>query len=364
MDTAKMKKSTEDLKAGYSNQTYVKKPIKDGQNLVRLLGDFCMIWRYWIPCIGKDDELKKIPFTVARRNQKDDLEFTPLLKALTGGTVRAKESNYQGGLFEYQLVGEYGKKVRQYTYADTDIFNFFAFASSGTSEEDTGEVKVSPPKAEIIVNCIDRDEPVNACKLFVKSESSLGISGDIWQAIVDVQDAQGNPEEYDILVKKTGKGTDTKYSVQRPSKRAVPKVVESELTEEELDFERYDVYEVGKLSSAKFTLKYLGDKIQELDSVMGSNIYGELQAIAQNEQDIPDEKEEEIAPKSVQKKETQKPATKEQPKPATSGRVPLQKKEEPKKEKVEDIPEEACVECGTMFPVTDTVCPKCGMQYQ
>ena len=72
MNLAKMKQSTEDLKAGYSQKNYVKKPIKDGQNLIRLVGDFCMIWRYWIPCIGKDDEIKKIPFTIARRNEKNE----------------------------------------------------------------------------------------------------------------------------------------------------------------------------------------------------------------------------------------------------------------------------------------------------
>lgn len=328
---------------------------KELPNLIRLIGDFCQVWRYWLPCETKDENgettVKKIPFTVAMRNKEGEIEKTVLCEALTGGTVRAKDSNYQNGLFEYELVGDYGKKVRNYTYGDTDIFKFFAHGTaSGFGDEK--EISVTPPKIEVIVNCIDRDEPSTICKLLCKSDYTLGIPGDIWQAVCDVADAQGDPEEYDIMIKKTGKGTDTKYSVQRPSKRQVPKVIENGITDNEREYEQYDVYEVGRLASAKFQLKYLGDKIQEIDEVMGTNFYQKLVEQSENEKNDNDEvdndeKQEEI--KITEKQEEKK-----------SGRVPLPKKEEIKS----DVPTEPCIECGFEFPIDQNKCPKCGMEYE
>lgn len=357
MDVSKMNESKKMLERNTFGQE-TKKVLKDGKNIYRLVGDFCMSWKLWVKMPDPETgEMKSLPFIVAVKNNKGIVEKSPLLMALTGGSLIASENNYRNGLYEYELVGEKGKRKRAYKYSDTEIFQWFASNGEEMSDKDLLSVR---PQAEIIVNCIDREDDWclenNHTKLLVKSESMNGISSQIWEGICAVAELNGTPEEYDVITLKQGKGSNTNYTTQRAVKKVSSRVIEGFLTDEENAYAQYDVFEKGKLSSANYILKYLADAIMAIDDLLGTDYREELEQIALIEEKEPKQEKQEIK-QSV--KQPIKQETKTVSKPI--GRVPVKKEEEKKKEPVPTAP---CESCGTEFPLSDTTCPNCGMQYE
>lgn len=324
------------------------KILKDGHNVFRLKGDFCECARYWFVGV-KDGKEKSLPFVVAQKQKNDEWIKSPLLEMLTGGSLSAREKNYAGGLFEYRLVGEYGSRKREYIHKDTEVFQFFA-SGGNISEYNETQLNIRPPAFEIVVNCIDREDEQwhienNKCKMLCKSGSSLGLNGTIWEFIKNVMTDYGDALDYDLTIKKIGEGTNTQYTVQKatPDLIAISEFVrEGAITEKEAQYEEYDVYEVSKISSANYILKYFEERVKQVDGVLGTNYYEQLK----EEQSISNENE--VVEETV--KEIK--------------RTPKRVVKEDKKElDFSNEQTEPCDECGKEFPLNMDKCPFCGKEY-
>lgn len=354
MDVEKALSSRKDFDAGYDSEyeSSEKKILKEGKSFLRLKGDFCISYRVWISCI-KEGEEKRLPFVIAQKQIDGSYIKSPLLDLLTGGTFMASDTNYKDGLYEYKLEGEKGSRKRNYVHSDTDIFTFFA--TNGEGEFDGYSLAIRP-QAEVVINCIDREDKEwhlneKSCKLLCKSKSTIGVSSSIWESMLAVFENNGDPEEYDILISKQKINGNTKYSCQRATTYVSDLVIEGSLTEEEKKYKEYDVYKESKVSSANYILKYLGDRIKEADEVLGTDYYTQLkEQCVSNEDDEGIEKTKETVEQIV-----------------TSTRRTRKKKEESNEKEMDfgDLQVEECLNsnCKKEFPVEWDKCPFCGEEY-
>lgn len=114
----------------------------------------------------------------------------------------------------------------------------------------------------------------------------------------DIIKNDGSWENYDIAVRKTGEKNNpfkmvnaSKYVKVGMLKEAgldqnsAAYVVDGPLTQEELDFDRYDLDKNFQVTSYKVINKYLGSAIMKIDATLGTNFYDKLQKLVEEERD-------------------------------------------------------------------------------
>lgn len=248
-------------------------------------------------------------------------------------------------------------------------------------------------KEHAYINVIDRDDTWCAenkhTKILSKSKSQAGISsarGGIFDNIVELFEEYGDYEKYDIKMKKSGKGMDTKYPCFKDK--------EVELTPEEKKYQTYDLESISRPTSEELLTRWLEVGAKKKDdnersekpkskSLFASKVkkpvdedeVEEVEEVEQEEEqeekpkakvkvqakaappvdDEEDDEEQEVEEEQEEEDEEEKPAPKQQ--------LKVKVKEEPKKKKEEDVELAECPECNANIPITSTKCPDCGVVF-
>ena len=219
------------------------------------------------------------------------------------------------------------------------------------------------PKRYTIFNVIDRDSDLNKrekhTSLICKNDYELGLTGGgrgIFEKVskllhknrdeIKAHFAKGHEWlPFDVNLIRSGKGLDTTYEEARSESY--------DLTPEEVEYERYNLNDVVKVTPDKTLEKWLtkgtsGKKKEESDGGPEA-FYGEDDSV------MPETSAQE-APKTEPK-----PEPKPEPRPAakTGG---FKKKEAPKPEP--DVETDHCPSCDKLIPITSTKCPHCGEEFE
>jgi hypothetical protein len=140
-------------------------------------------------------------------------------------------------------------------------------------------------------------------KLIAKNEKAKYIGGKAFDSLIDIFTANGDCRNFDVLFSKTGQGMKTKYSctgIMNPSNFSLiyanGRMPMSPMTDEEKNYEFYDIGRLTSLTRVSFIIEKLGDVLQWIDSEIGGNYYNRLMAEADAEKN---EKEEKIQTPSV-----------------------------------------------------------------
>jgi hypothetical protein len=370
------RKNIKDEEANRSGKNFaVEKKIKtDLPNVVRIVDPESAVeyFECWMACDDKD----KRPFIV-----ENSLQGQSILAKILGD----RSTFFRGGILS-SLVDEYKNPYYEWDSVDPELMLQIAY--NNDKSENSGSWK---PTKKLAFNCIDREVETegdlanqNWCKI-KKHTKKLILGTTAFLSLLDVRDNSGAIDAYDINIKKTGSGKKgTKYNVMKAESQ--PSVIVGPITEDERNYERYELKVECALSPARYVLKYLKVTIARIDGVMGTKFLQELEAQAQMEGPGP----EEDAKASVQQASPESstssrvPPTPVEEAPAVRTRTSAVK-EEKKEEAVEmvvcpfckkNVPLaencseckkkllEPCDTCGKPFLVTLNTCPYCGKVYK
>ena len=254
---------------------YIEYEMKDHQgkhNIVRLIGAPRQIKRAWIECDSSGDKTKRIPFNYSK-----------------GSVIQAIVNKVLDYTWENTGTEQQPNWVRKYKYQEKygDVF-FTVKQNGGTENRDAGwEGSTLTP-----FNCIDRHDDwckeKKHTKLFVKTTYDIGISPQAFKSLKTcVVEDYGPYEDYDVDIKKVEDDKGNIEYVAMKADKSLPEfgqmVVEGPLTEEEKTYEKYNLDEVIKDSSAKMILKFLRNHIARIDQVCKTNFIQKLEEQAQKE---------------------------------------------------------------------------------
>lgn len=316
----------------------------------------------WILC---DSDEKIRPFII-----KNTLEGYSLLGKMFGN----RDEYYKGGYFE-TVPGEFGK-VATYQAKDPSLYKDMTEYWNAAF----GNIATAKPKLEYIYECIHRNpeviENVQAVWCQKKKHTKivrLGQNG--LKSLKKCVDDDGDIREYDVNYTKEGTGKATNPDIRRAGIN-VPYAVAGFLTEEEKNYERYDLKRIVRLSSAFYCLKHLQAKIQRMDAAMGTNYHAEFikQAAIENVQfqeklehnkssnsniEVPPRESINVMtpPQAVMQPNSQ------QALPFDDSRIPMgpqTHQEAPKRVLAGTPPTVPCFQCGTLVPQNALKCHKCG----
>ncbi|HRZ18527.1 MAG TPA: zinc ribbon domain-containing protein [Methanofastidiosum sp.] len=244
-------------------------------NVLRFLdGQDSFMWYYisWIP--SDDDEVIR-PYII-----ENEFEGLSILGRLLGD----RNNYFRGGYLESKK-GQFGK-VNTYQTKDPELYKvmteYWNPAYSGTGS--------CRPKLEFIFNVLHRNPEVvnNATVQWCSVEKHTKIirmGQRALKVLKSVVDNDGDTSEYDINYTKQGTGTDTMPTMQKAGVN-VTNAVPGPLSEIERSFERYDLKDIIKLTSAYYCLKHIPNKIKRIDHVMGTNFFAEFEKQAKVEQEL------------------------------------------------------------------------------
>ena len=250
----------------YSTQEYATEvKIKSGSSCVfRIIDGSESYRRYYISWMQCDDDTIK-PFIT-----ENDSQGKGILARIFGD----QDNFYKGGYLESKK-GQFGK-VNIHQAKDPELFKrlteYWNPAYLGT-----GSAK---PKREYIYNILHRDpELINNMMLnwcdANKRTKITRFGSKAFKGLAVVFENDGEFWEYDIVFSKTGDGSDTVNTVMKAGKNTAHTRF-GLLTEEEKNYERYDLDNIVRLPSAFYILKNLRNTIERIDMVMGTSYLKEL----------------------------------------------------------------------------------------
>ena len=304
----------------------------------------------WWMC--DDDSIR--PFIVENKIGKS------LLSLLLGN----KDDYYRGGYLESKK-GQFGK-IYIHQQKDPDLFKrvdeYWNAAFSGNA--------TARSKMEIVYNAIHRnmetleDKQVNWC--FVNNHTKLLKMGQkAFKTLKTVKDNDGDLSDYDVNWSKVGTGIDTQYNIMKAGPK-VAGVYVGPITEKEQAYERYDLSYISRLSSSYRILKYLPITIKRIDTVMGTDYVGKLEAqLKMENEEYGTTKEATVIPSTSIKESIVAPPTTtiEQPPQSSMGtRNPFDDSKIPVQSQTA-IKKAICDICKNEIDVDAKVCPFCGARY-
>jgi len=256
MNLDRLKKKVETIPTA-NFVTEVKKVIIPGiPNIVRIVGEWASVRRVWLTC----DDGRPRPFNI-----KNDSEESPLFRLLQILFQKDKVFDPKTG----RVLEAYPQMVKL-----GDLSSKIYLPGNDRRNWNTGyEI--------FVMNCIDRMDDWcktnKHTKLLTKSESEIGIGWKAFQSFSKEVDNWGDPENYDLNFIKVGDGLKTEYSVSKANPEKFSQVVLEPLTSEEKSYGTYDISQLISISN-NYILKYLGNTIQQIDSLLKTTFFDELQA--------------------------------------------------------------------------------------
>lgn len=241
--------------------------IKSGESAVlRFLDGSDNFKSYQISWIMCDDDMIR-PFIV-----KNESEGSSIL-----GRMLGDPTNFCRGGFLESKRGAYGQ-VFTYKAKDPELFNIMtnyfnpAFNGTGTSR----------PSIEAIYNVIHRNpEYIDTlqkedvwCKVFKKTKV-VRFKVSSMTALNNVESNNGSLVDYDIIYEKINSGGKVVTQIMKVGIKT-PYAVTGPVTEEEQAYERWDLNNLIRLSSAHYILTHLRSKVERISSAMNIDFYGEL----------------------------------------------------------------------------------------
>jgi hypothetical protein len=251
---------------------------------------------------------------------------------------------------------EDGKSVRKYKHEKTHPECFRRVAKNNSDNKFEGGWY--PPRY-INMNILDRHDPEyhienKHSKLLSKRASEIGDSGNFWydpgiaeaayNAIWDdVVEYSGQWDNYDVGLKKETDspwyrafhGVDDLKKISQIDPDAANLVVEGPMTEEEKNYELYDLDRLFKVTSYTKIKAKLGDFIKKVDIDFKKNFYEELEALVAKEQEEwkaneaerkSEEPKKEKTTKAVEEKKAIEEKKAEVPAPTLKSRVVQERK--------------------------------------
>ena len=257
---------------GLNIPQYVMKDHQKDHNICRLIGAPRLLRRAWILC----DNDKKLPFQYTTNSIMQKIVNKVLaFEWVNDGTE--KDPKWRK---EYTHKAKYGS-----------VFDIVKSNGTNDSMESGWEGSKQYP-----FNCIDREDTWcqdnKHTKLFVKSKYDIGISSQAFDSLnSNVVEDYGGYQGYDIDIKKVkNQKGQVSYIAMRADER-IPEITHlvtiGDLTEEEKSYESYNLDEVARDSSAQYILKFLTDKITQIDSACGTDFLVQLKKQAETEEPDP-----------------------------------------------------------------------------
>ncbi len=328
---------------------FERKIVKDGGNLMRIVGDIVFVFEHWFKSA---DGVSVHAISTKRYNEEGEVVGSYLLDDVYSDA-------------RVLLADEDGLAEGKYSEAEIERAEIIVGDRKADGDQFPSAWK---GREYAYMNVIDRDD--NWCeknkktKILCKSKSQAGVSSGkngIFDAIVEMFEEYGDYEKYDIKLKKSGKKLETKYSCFKDD--------ESELTDEEKEYELWDLEAITIATPEATVKKWLnegvkGDKKGEekTDKPKKKSVFAKGGGLKKKEPESEPETEtdpEEKVGKKVAKKVEKKAATKDTGKK----KLTVKKKEpEPEPEPEEEMAE--CPECEAMIPVTSSKCPECGVAFE
>lgn len=263
----RMKRDREENNYSFKNLNIaVEKTLKKEEpNIVRLVSsEYVKYLRCW--ALSDPDETgnrRTIP--VISWNEVEG-------QSLFGQMLGDEKNFYKGGILETYKDGNLA--VPKYQAADPDLINLL-FNKNDLSGR-SGSWK---PRREYIFNVIDRDpEIIDGRKVLWcvenKKTKVLRFIPMAFDSLVACMENEGpDVENYDIAYMiRTSKNRTTHY-IQKAG-AMLRNVVTGPLTPEELEYEKWDLLDCVKLSSATFCLKWFRQTIERISEVMGIDWIG------------------------------------------------------------------------------------------
>jgi len=259
-------KEEEALRMSNSNFATVKKIKADAPNIMRIVDPSSAVsyLEAWMVC----DDGEKRPFII-----ENDHQGKSILSQVLGDRLNF----YHGGILSSRK-DDSGNKYYEYEQSDPELLLQVAYNNDRSNN--SGSWK---PTRRFGFSVIDR-EPETEGDLVgrlwcVENQrmKMLVIGTQAFEHLIDVRDNNGPLDAYDVNITRTGKGKlNTKYNAQKAGD-VLPNVVFGDLTDEEKNYERYDLKQEAALTSATEILNYLQNTVARIDRVLGTNYLQHLQ---------------------------------------------------------------------------------------
>ena len=332
------------------------KIIRDGANKFRIVGDITFVYEHWFKSA---DGVSVHAVSTKRYNPEGEL---------TGDYILDDVYSDARAL----LADEDGLSEGKYTEAEIERAEIITGDRKANGDQFPCAWK---GREYAYMNIIDRDD--NWCrdnkktKILCKSKSQGGVSSGkngIFDEIVEMFEEYGDYEKYDIKLKKSGKKLDTKYSCFKDN--------EDELTDEEKEYELWDLEEITIATPEATVKKWLNEGIKKdadknkdgkADKPKRKSVFAKGAGLKKKDEKTEAETETETETKIEAKKEEK--VEKKADKKAANGskKLKVKIKEEKKTEPEPEVEEEKmaqCPECEAMIPVTSEKCPSCGVVFE
>jgi len=315
-------------------------------NVIRLLdgsNSFKVYWISWFMC--DDDQIR--PFIVENETQGKSVLSRMLgdsANFFKGGYLESRKGQFGKAYVHQQKDPELFKRITEYWNA--------GFNGTGTAR----------PKKEYVYNAIHRNPETADGRTFNwcvenKHTKLVRFGQRAFKTLGMVRENSGEFTAYDIVISKTGTGSDTLFGALKGDIGTVHNIV-GPLTEAENQYERYDLDFVISLASAHYVLKNLRNQVERIGAVMGIGWLAELEKQHAIEQEAYE------AAKNNQVDQKTPPIVTSPPvapmaapaAPAAFVRQPVARVASPH---VEGIPLQPCGHCQQPIPEGSVTCPRC-----
>lgn len=259
-------KEEEALRMSNSNFATVKKIKADAPNIMRIADPSSAVsyLEAWMVC----DDGEKRPFII-----ENDHQGKGILSQILGDRLNF----YHGGILSSRK-DDNGNKYYEYEQSDPELLLQVAYNNDRSNN--SGSWK---PTRRFGFSIIDREPETEGDmvgRLWCAENQHmkmLVIGTQAFEHLIDVRDNNGPLDAYDVNITKTGKGKlNTKYNAQKAGD-VLPNVVFGDLTDEEKNYEKYDLKQEAALSSATEIINFLQNTIARIDRVLGTNYLQQLQ---------------------------------------------------------------------------------------
>lgn len=298
-------KEEEALRMSNSNFATVKKMKADAPNIMRIADPSSAVsyLEAWMVC----DDGEKRPFII-----ENDHQGKGILSQVLGDRLNF----YHGGILSSRK-DDNGNKYYEFEQADPELLLQVAYNNDRSNNNGSWK-----PTRRFGFSIIDREPETEGDmvgRLWCVENQHMKkviLGTQAFEHLIDVRDNNGPLDAYDVNITKTGKGKlNTKYNAQKAGD-VLPNVIFGDLTDEEKNYERYDLKQEAALSSATEIIQYLQNTIARIDRVLGTNYLQLLQdqALMENPEGTTDQQQAPAQPATAQPA-TAQPAT-AQPAPA------------------------------------------------
>lgn len=213
---------------------------------------------------------------------------------------------------------ETGKNNKVYKHAKSAIFN--KISKGGFSPDDGDSYKYAKSwggQRVTIINVIDRED--DWCKVHKHTKllskrvqesgfADVGVpSYGFLNGLSSLNKTYGTWDSFDIQITKTGQKTNP-YIIKNATlfkqkdlltELDASKVqfisLEPSLTEEEQQYDTYPIHKIYRPTKYRDLVKRLGISIREVDSLLNTHFYDEVQSLAEKEQEEEDEKKAQLS---------------------------------------------------------------------